>query len=485
MYKTEYDAVVVGSGPNGLAAGITMQRAGLSVLIVEGKPTVGGGMRSAALTLPGYVHDVCSAVHPMALLSPFFKDLPLHEFGLEFIQPTLAAAHPFDDGTAVTLDQSLAKTAERLGEDGEAYLNFMEPLVNDIPRLLPSLLGPLAWPENPLALAKFGLKALPSSLRSSNRFKTKAAKGLWAGMAAHAIQPLGNLATSAFGIMLMAAAHLNGWPIPKGGSQSIADALASYFKAIGGVVETGFQVNDLNQLPPSKVVLMDVTPRQLLSIAGDQLSSSYRSRLEKYRYGSGVFKIDWALNDVIPFKAEECKLAGTVHLGNTLEEIAHYEKSIAEGEPAGKPFVLLAQQSVFDPSRAPEGKHTAWAYCHVPNGSQLDMTAAIENQIERFAPGFRDLIIEKSIMNTREMEAYNPNYIGGDINGGIQDLWQLYSRPVWSVSPYRTSASNIYLCSSSTPPGGGVHGMCGYHAAKQAMKDVFKMNKIDSLEVRV
>jgi phytoene dehydrogenase-like protein len=347
VYKTEYDAIVVGSGPNGLAAGITMQRAGLSVLIVEGKPTVGGGMRSAELTLPGFVHDICSAVHPMALLSPFFENIPLKEFGLEFIQPTFAAAHPFDDGTAAILDRSLSLTADRLGDDGDAYLDFMGPLVKDIPDLLSSLLGPLAWPENPLALAKFGLKAIPSSLRSGNRFKTKAARGLWAGMAAHAIQPLGNLATSAFGIMLMAAAHLNGWPIPKGGSQSIANAMAAYFKTIGGVIETGLQVNNLSQLPASKVILMDVTPRQLLNIAGDKLSSSYRAKLEKYRYGSGVFKIDWALNDGIPFKAEECKLAGTVHLGNTLEEIALYEKSIAEGRTAEKPFVLLGPAKCF------------------------------------------------------------------------------------------------------------------------------------------
>ena len=476
MFVNEYDAIVVGSGPNGLAAAITMQQKGLSVLLVEGKATAGGGLRTQELTLPGYLHDVCSAIHPLALLSPFFRSVPLKELGLEFIQPEFAAAHPFDGGTAAVLENSLEGTAERLGADKQAYLDFMAPLVRDLPEMLPDLLGPLRWPEDPLAMAAFGLKAIPSAARISRRFKTNEAKGLWAGMAAHGIQPLENLTTSAFGIMLMAAGHLAGWPIPKGGSQSISNALVKYFESLGGRMITGLQVDKLDQLPSSKVILMDVTPRQLIRIAGDKLSSSYRSRLEKYRYGSGVFKIDWALDEAIPFSAKVCKTAGTVHLGNTFEEIAFYERQIAKGKHAEKPFVLLAQQSVFDKSRAPEGKHTAWAYCHVPQGSEQDMTAAIESQVERFAPGFRDVIKEKHTMNTREMEIYNPNYIGGDINGGVQDIFQLYSRPVLQVSPYQTSAENIYLCSSSTPPGGGVHGMCGYHAAKQALSDVFKIN---------
>jgi phytoene dehydrogenase-like protein len=473
--NTEFDAVIVGSGPNGLAAGITLQQAGLSVLIVEAKSSIGGGMRSAELTLPGYLHDVCSAIHPMALLSPFFAALPLDKFGLEMIQPTLAAAHPLDDGTAAVLDQSIVHTALRLGADEGAYLDLMGPLVETLPGLLPELLGPLRWPSQPVSLAKFGLKALPSAWATGKRFKTKAAAGLWAGMAAHAIQPLENIATSAFAIMLMAAAHLKGWPIPKGGSQSIADALASYFSSLGGKIETGFEVSSLTQLPGSKVVLMDVTPKQLLRIAGDRLTASYRARLENYRHGPGVFKVDWALDEPIPFTAADCRKAGTVHLGNTLEEIAQYERNVAKGIQGEKPFVLVAQQSLFDSSRAPEGKHTAWAYCHVPNGSKVDMTGEIESQIERFAPGFRDIIKAKHTMNAAEMEGYNPNYIGGDINGGIQDIFQLYSRPVLSISPYRTSARDIYLCSSSTPPGGGVHGMCGYHAARQALKDVFKI----------
>lgn len=475
MGNSGFDAVIVGSGPNGLAAGITLQQAGLSVLIVEAKGTIGGGMRSAELTLPGYVHDVCSAIHPMALLSPFFAALPLDRFGLEFIQPTVAAAHPFDDGTAAVLDQSLARTAARLGADQQAYIDLMGPVLEMLPGLLPDLLGPLRWPSQPVSLARFGFKALPSAWKTGKRFKTQAAAGLWAGMAAHAIQPLENMATSAFAIMLMAAAHLRGWPVPKGGSQSVADALGGYFTSLGGKIETGMEVKSLAELPPSKVVLLDVTPKQLLRIAGDRLTASYRARLGSYRYGPGVFKVDWALEEPIPFTAADCRKAGTVHLGNTMNEIARYERNITEGRPGDRPFVLLAQPSLFDSSRAPEGKHTAWAYCHVANGSTADMTTNIEKQIERFAPGFRDIIKAKHTMHTAEMESYNPNYIAGDINGGVQDIFQLYSRPVLSTSPYRTSARGIYICSSSTPPGGGVHGMCGYHAARQALKDVFKI----------
>jgi len=473
MNKTEYDAVVVGSGPNGLAAAITMQQQGLSVLLLEGKDEVGGGMRSKELTLPGFVHDVCSAVHPMANLSPFFKTLPLKDFGLELIQPGFAAAHPFDDGTAGLLLESLEETATGLGEDKEAYLHFMKSIVEDLPKLLPDLMSPFPMPRYPLALASFGLKALPPATWNANRFKTKQARGLWAGMAAHAIQPLENSISSAIGIMLMSAAHVSGWPIPKGGSQSIANALSSYFFSLGGEIETGFLVKSLKQLPSAKAILFDVTPRQLVSIAGEKFSSSYISRLKKYRYGMGIFKVDWALDEPVPFTNPDVRQAGTVHIGNTFEEIAHSEKNTSQGKQSEKPFVLFAQPSVFDDTRAPKGKHTAWAYCHVPNGSTQDMTAAIENQVERFAPGFRDRIIGRHTMNSLEMEAYNPNYIGGDINGGIQDIWQHFARPVLSTSPYRTSAKGIYICSSSTPPGGGVHGMCGYQAALRAIKDLF------------
>ena len=473
MAKEEYDAIVVGSGPNGLAAAITLKQAGLSVLLIEGKKELGGGMRSMELTLPGFVHDVCSAVHPMVTLSPFFSQIPLADHGLQMINPTIAAAHPFDDGTAGVLHHSLQKTADGLGKDGEAYLRMMRSTVENLPKLLPDILGPFPFPSHPIALAEFGLKALTSSTWLSNRFKTKQARGLWGGMAAHAIQPLTNLTTSAIGIMLMAAAHVGNWPIPKGGSQSIANALVSYFLSIGGKVETNFFVRSLKQLPSAKVIILDVTPKQLLEIAGEKLSPSYSEKLKKYRYGMGVFKIDWALSEPIPFTNKDCRQAGTVHLGNTIEDITYSEQITSEGKISENPYVLVTQPSLFDNSRAPQGKHTAWAYCHVPHGSQHDYTKIIENQMERFAPGFKDIILARNTMDTSEMEAYNPNYVGGDINGGIQDIWQLYTRPVLSLSPYRTSSKGLYICSSSTPPGGGVHGMCGYHAAKRALKDIF------------
>jgi phytoene dehydrogenase-like protein len=474
--KTEYDVVVVGSGPNGFAAAITMRQEGLSVLLIEGNEEVGGGMRSAALTLPGYLHDVCSAIHPMASLSPFFKRIPLKKHGLEFVNPPIAAAHPFDNGTAAILDHSLKDTASGLGSDSGAYMNLMSSLVEDLPELLPELLGPFPLPKKPVALARFGLKAITSASWLSRRFDTPEARGLWAGMAAHSMQPLTNLTTSAIGLVLMAAAHLGNWPIPKGGSRSIANALQSYFLSLGGKIETGFYIKNVDELPASKVVLFDVTPKQLLEIAGEKLSSSYKAKLRKYRYGMGIFKIDWALDEPVPFKAVSCRSAGTLHLGNTIQEIVTAEGLTAEGVHVQNPFVLFAQPSIFDATRAPEGKHTAWAYCHVPNGSTKDMTEAIENQVARFAPGFQDVIKARHTMNTHEMEAYNPNYVGGDINGGVQDIWQLYTRPVLSRSPYRTSAKGLYICSSSTPPGGGVHGMSGYHAAKTALKDVFNIS---------
>lgn len=476
MNKTEFDAVVVGSGPNGLAAAITMQQEGLSVLLIEGKDVIGGGLSSAGLTLPGFVHDVCSAIHPLAIGSPFFNKLPLADFGLQYTFPDLAAAHPFDDGTAAVLSHSITETASLLGRDEQAYLHLMLPIVKDWPSIAADVLGPLTFPKHPIAMVQFGLKALSSSnFLAHKRFKTTAAKGLWAGMAAHSIQPLTNLATSAIGLVLMAMAHLKGWPIPVGGSKEIANALAAYFISIGGKIETGRYIRSMDQLPSAKTVLFDVTPKQLLEIAGHQFSSIYKWQLEKYRYGMGVFKVDWALDEAIPFTAPEARRAGTVHIGNTLEEIALSEKLIWKGKHSEKPFVLLAQQSLFDHTRAPAGKHTAWAYCHVPNGSVKDMTAIIEKQVERFAPGFKDIILAKHTMNTSEVEAYNPNYIGGDISGGVIDLGQLFTRPALRSSPYRTSAKGLYICSSSTPPGGGVHGMCGYHAAKRALKDVFSI----------
>lgn len=475
MSGKDFDAIVVGSGPNGLAAAITMQKAGLSVLVVEAKPTIGGGMRTAELTLPGFKHDICSAIHPMAKASPFFANLPLHKHGLQFVHAPFPAAHPFDNGSAAILSRSIKETAFSLGRDGQAYLDLIQPLVEIWPKIVDDTLGPLGIPKHPLLLAQFGLKAMQPASWIAKHFETEKAKGLWAGMTAHSIQPLTNYSSAAIGIVLSAVGHLYGWPIPKGGSQSIADALVSYFISLGGKIQTDFLVKSLDQLPSSDAVLFDVTPKQLLEIAGNKFSPLYKWQLERYRYGMGIFKIDWALSGEIPFTARECRKAATVHLGNTFNEIAAGEQLASSGGHPEKPFVLLAQQSVFDTTRAPDGKHTAWAYCHVPNGSTVDMTAAIENQVERFAPGFKDLILAKSVMNSSQIEAYNPNYIGGDINGGIIDIGQLFTRPALRVSPYRTSAKGIYICSSSTPPGGGVHGMCGYHAAKTALNDVFKI----------
>ncbi len=473
MYKTEFDAIVVGSGPNGLAAAITLQQSGLSVLVVEAESTIGGGLRSKALTLPGYVHDVCSAVHPMAVCSPFFSSLPMEHYGCSYIYPLLAAAHPFDDGTAAVLKSSVEETATLLGEDKTAYSGIILPIIKSWPVMAADILGPLHIPKHPMAMARFGLKAFTSAARMAKNFSTKKARGLWAGMAAHSMQPLSHLTTSAIGLVLMAAGHVKGWPIVQGGSQMIANALSAYFMALGGKIETGFYVRSLEQLPSARTVLFDVTSRQMLQIAGHKFTSIYKWQLQKYRYGMGVFKIDWALDAPIPFTAEACRTAGTVHIGNTYEEIAASEQLTWNGAHPDNPFVLLAQQSLFDPSRAPEGKHTAWAYCHVPHGSVKDMTEAIEQQVERFAPGFRERILARHTMNTEQFQAYNANYIGGDINGGVIDIGQLFTRPALRFSPYRTPAKGMYICSSSTPPGGGVHGMCGYHAAKRALKDIF------------
>ena len=408
------------------------------------------------------------------MASPFFAKLPLQKHGLQFIQPTIAAAHPFDNGKVAALYSSIENTAKHFSEDEISYLQLMKKLAKEWPSIIDDVLSPLHFPKHPIAMMRFGIRAITSATHLSKRFRSKEAKGLWAGMAAHSMLPLSNVTTSAIGLVLMACAHTSGWPIVKGGSQAIADALASYFISLGGTVQTKFYVSSLSQLPSSHAVLFDVTPKQLMEIAGHKFSSLYKYQLNRYRYGMGVFKVDWALDEPIPFTASECRQAGTVHLGNTWEEIASSEKITAEGRHAENPFVLLAQPTLFDSSRAPEGKHTAWAYCHVPNGSEKNMTEQIEKQVERFAPGFRKKIIQRHTMNTTQMEAYNPNYIGGDINGGIIDVRQLFTRPALRLSPYRTSAKGLYICSSSTPPGGGVHGMCGYHAARRALKDLFK-----------
>jgi phytoene dehydrogenase-like protein len=474
--KKDFDAVVVGSGPNGLSAAITLQQQGLSVLLVEGRETIGGGLRTQELTLPGFLHDVCSAIHPLAAGSPFFKQLPLRQFGLEYIQPPIPAAHPFDDSQAATVYTSIIETAKGLQEDEQAYLDLLRPFVNGWPGLSIDILGPLQLPRHPLLLGQFGTKALTPATYLANRFKSTHARGLWGGMAAHALQPLTNMATSAIAMVLLISAHSNGWPMARGGSQSIASALASYFLSLGGRIETNFYVRSLGQLPASRAVLLDVTPRQLLQIAGHSLSSFYQWQLKHYRYGMGVFKLDWALAEPIPFLAGGCHQAGTVHLGNSLEEIVAAEQLTSRGGHPEKPFVLLAQPTLFDQSRAPAGKHIAWSYCHVPNGSTMDMTSRIEDQVERFAPGFKDRILARHVMNAVDMQEYNPNYVGGDINGGVIDIRQLFTRPALRWSPYKTSAKGIYLCSSSTPPGGGVHGMCGYYAAKKALKEIFGLS---------
>ena len=466
-----YDAVVVGSGPNGLAAAITVAQTGRSVLVMEANETIGGGARSEELTLPGFVHDTCSAIHPLAAGSPFFSTLPLSEHGLEWIFPPASVAHPLDDGTAIVLERSVEATSEALGVDSIAYKKLMGSFVADWDKLAPSVLGPFRLPRHPLLLAGFGFKAVRSALSvAQHQFRAERARALFAGLAAHSMLPLEKRLSAGFGLLLGITGHAVGWPIPRGGSQNIADSLASYLRSLGGEIVTNTRVESTNELPEARSVLFDLTPRQLIRIVGDRFPSGYRRSLGSYRYGPGVFKMDWALSDPIPWKAEECTRAATVHVGGTMAEIVASESAAWNGEHAYKPFVLVAQQSLFDPTRAPSGKHTAWAYCHVPNGSSFDMADRIEGQIERFAPGFRDCILARSAMSPERIEERNANYVGGDINGGVQDLGQLFTRPTFRRVPYSTPAKGIYICSSSTPPGGGVHGMCGYHAAHAALR---------------
>jgi phytoene dehydrogenase-like protein len=465
-----YDAVVVGSGPNGLAAAVELARNGCSVIVLEAEDTVGGGARSAELTLPGFVHDVGSAIHPLGYASPFFSTLPLEEHGLEWVHPPAPLAHPFDDGTATVLERSVEETGRTLGSDAEAYQRLMQPIARDFDRIVGSLLGPPRLPRHPVALAGFGLRALRSARGlAEGLFRGEKAKGLFAGNAAHSFLPMEQAPSASFGLVLSAVGHAAGWPFPKGGSQKIADALVSYLRSMGGEVYTGVRVGSIEEVPRTRTVLFDVTPRQLLKIAGEHFTGRYRRALEHYRYGAGVFKVDFALDGPIPWRAEECLRAGTVHIGGTLDEISAGEAAVSRGEHPEHPFVLLAQQSLFDASRAPEGKHTVWAYCHVPNGSTIDMTERIEAQIERFAPGFRDRILAKSTMGPADLQRINANHVGGDINGGIMDFRQLFTRPTARLTPYSTPAKGLYICSSSTPPGGGVHGMCGYFAARAAL----------------
>jgi phytoene dehydrogenase-like protein len=472
---TEFDAVVVGSGPNGLAAAVTMARAGRSVLVLEGKETIGGGMRTLEYTLPGFRHDVCASVHPLGIGSPFFRDLPLGDHGLSWVFPDLPLVHLLDD-RCVTLHKSVEETAAGLGQDGDAYRRLLGPLAEKWRELLDTFLGPLTLPRRPLLMARFGLRAIqPAEMLARHTFDTAEARALFAGIAAHIMIPLDKPTTAAGGLMIAMLAHAIGWPFASGGSQSIATSLAAYLRSLGGQIETGAWVRSMSDIPPARAVLFDVTPRQLLGITGDALPSGYRDRLADYRYGQGVFKIDWALSEPVPWRHPAARRAGTLHVGGTLEEIAAGERAIWEGRPPEPPLVLFAQPSLFDPARVSGGAsgHVAWGYCHVPGGSTVDMTEAIERQIERHAPGFRDCILGRHTISAAAYETYNPNYIGGDINGGVQDWRQLFTRPVARLNPYTTPNPGLFICSSSTPPGGGVHGMCGYHAARAALKRRF------------
>ncbi|HEX3129911.1 MAG TPA: NAD(P)/FAD-dependent oxidoreductase [Thermoanaerobaculia bacterium] len=477
------DAVVVGAGPNGLSAAITLAQAGRSVLLVEGEETVGGAARAAELTLPGFTHDVCSAIYPLTVGSPYLKTLPLGEHGLRWIHPTVAMAHPLDNGTAAVLSRTPAETLESLDpEDARAWERLLLPFSDDWDRMAAAFLGPLNPFKDPFFKARFGLIGLRSAdslIRS--RFRGVHARALFAGIAGHSFLPLDLWPTASFGLVLAATGHAVGWPQPEGGAQRVPDALASILRGLGGEIVTGWRVKSLEELPASQIVLLNLTPAQLLKLEGTKWPERYRRQLGRYRYGPGVFKVDWALREPIPWRAEECRRAGTVHVGGTFEEIAASERSAWDGKESSRPLVLVGQPSLFDPSRAPAGSHTAWAYCHVPNGSRVDMTETIELQIERFAPGFREVILARHSKDTAWMEAYDPNLVGGDINGGAAMLSQLFTRPVARLNPYSTPDPRVFLCSASTPPSGGVHGMCGHHSATSALRVVNQARKDDPI----
>ena len=475
--KNQYDAIVVGSGPNGLAAAITLAQERLSVLLVEGRAEPGGGVKSEELTLPGYIHDTCSAIHPLALASPFFQSLDLGAWGLKWIQPDLPLAHPLDRGEAACLHRSLDLSAQGFGPDEDRYRSTMKLFAQNSGSLIAEILQPIPhWPNHPGLLAEFGLVALQSAHRYSCRyFEQTTTRALFAGMAAHSFLSLRQTASAATGLVLNVLAHSVGWPLPGGGSGKITEALSQYFQTLGGTIQTGYWVRNIDELPKARAMLFDVSPRQLLAIAGNRFPTRYRDALTRYQYGPGVFKADYALSSPIPWTNPFCHRAGTVHVGGTLEEITASEEEVTRGVHPEKPLVLVTQPSRFDSSRAPEGKQTAWAYCHVPAGSTFDMAERIENQIERFAPGFRDCVLKRTTRTCQDLEASNPNLVGGDINGGLANLKQLIIRPILSTNPYRTPLKGVYLCSASTPPGGGVHGMCGYNAARQALKAIFEI----------
>ena len=471
---TRPDAVVVGAGPNGLSAAITLARAGCSVVVLEAEDTAGGGCRSEELTLPGFVHDVCAAIHPLGAASPALAGLPLADHGLEWVHPQAPAAHPLPDGRAALLERSLDATADGLGPDARTWRRLVGPLVRQWEDLTSSILSPmLRPPRHPVVMTGFGVRALwPAKTLAGRLFEGDEARGLFAGLAAHAILDLGEPLTSSFGLTFAASGHAVGWPAARGGSQRLTDALVSYLRSLGGEVETGRRVTSLADLPPARPVLFDLTPRQVVAIAGDRLDIRARRRLSRFRYGPGSFKIDYALDGPVPWKNEACGRAGSVHVGGSLQEVAAAEREVSKGRHPERPFVLTSQPSCFDPTRAPAGKHTFWAYCHVPHGSTVDMTQAIEDQLERFAPGFRERVLARHAMFPADLQRHNANNVGGDVAGGSHGGLQLVARPRLAVDPYRLPIEGMdaYLCSASTPPGAGVHGMCGWWAAQAALK---------------
>jgi phytoene dehydrogenase-like protein len=474
----EYDAVVVGAGPNGLAAAVAMARAGASVLVLEAAESIGGGTRVAALTLPGFVHDVCSGAHPMGVLSPFFRQLPLQHHGLEWVRPGASVAHPLDDAPAVMLWRSLDRTCGGLGSDADSYRRMVAPFLANPHELLADVLAPLRIPNHPWMLARFGALAVwPATWLAAIAFRATPARALWAGCAAHSILPLSHFMTSALGMVFAITAHVEEWPVVRGGSIGITRALASYLTELGGDVRTGVRVRNVSDLPAARVFLFDTDPHQLAQICHPVLPPRYARRLTAFRFGPGVFKLDWALDDPIPWADPNCLQASTVHVGGTIDEIAASEAAAWRGEHHERPFVLVVQQSLFDPTRAPPGQHTGYAYCHVPHASTVDMTDRIEAQIERFAPGFRARILARNATTPADFERLNPNYVGGAITGGAADLRQLFTRPVARRNPYATPNPRIYICSASTPPGGGVHGMCGYHAARSALRHIDRFER--------
>jgi phytoene dehydrogenase-like protein len=471
----EHDAVIVGAGPNGLAAAVTLAQAGRSVLVLEAAATPGGGARSTALIEPDVIHDVCSAVHMLGIASPFFRSQPLERLGLEWVQPQSPLAHPLDGDRCAEVHSDLDATIAGLGDDGRAYKSIVGRLARRFEDLADDVLGPVVHvPKHPIFFTRFGIDAMLPTAVLARRFSTDEGRAVFAGCSAHAMLPFRRALTSSFGMLLLAGAHAHGWPFARGGSQRITDALVARLVELGGRVECDRVVRQSSDLPAARATLFDTSPRQVARIAGSALPGGYRRRLEKFRHGPGAFKIDYVLDEPVPWRAPACRRAGTVHVGGSFAEIAAAEAAIAKGQHADKPFVLVAQPSLVDDTRAPKGTHTLWVYAHVPNGSTLDQTDAVENQIERFAPGFRDVVRARAVIKAADFEDYNANYIGGDIAGGAHAMSQLIARPFVSRHNYRTPNPSLFLCSASTPPGGGVHGMCGFNAARAALRTVLK-----------